>query len=80
MISHYRVKVGRHQGKIGVMIGRFCDPSYNDIQLQFSDGSRGMMSYDDVEPIEVLAEAERSAEELSKSSFRASDRVSPYYR
>lgn len=50
MKGRYRVKIsGRHHGKVGMMVGRFCDSSTNDIRLIFSDGSESWFSFGDVE-------------------------------
>ena len=48
----YRARHGSHAGQIGIMIGRFCDPSYNDIRLQFDDGEKIWFNFNDVSPVD----------------------------
>lgn len=40
-------------GRVGRMVGRFCDPSYNDIEL-LTDGERRWFRYGEVEFLERL--------------------------
>lgn len=46
----WRVVTGNHEGETGVCVGRFCDPSYNDYQLEFEDGSVCWYSRNKIEP------------------------------
>jgi len=48
MKSTYRVNSGKYAGQIGVMIGRVCDCSNNDIKLRFDDGSESWFVFRDV--------------------------------
>jgi hypothetical protein len=39
---------GVYKGKVGTIVGRFCDPSYDDIELLFEDGERRWFKFWDV--------------------------------
>jgi hypothetical protein len=47
----FRVVSGPHKGRVGAMVGRFSDPSYNDIELLFDDGARIWFKFRDVEKV-----------------------------
>jgi hypothetical protein len=44
----YTPRRGDFSGEKGVMVGRFCDPSYNDIQLEFPCGKRRWFRFEEV--------------------------------
>lgn len=44
--ARYAVMVWGEE-KVGIMVGRHCDPSYNDIELLFPDGSRGWFGFEE---------------------------------
>ena len=52
----------RYRGEVGVMVARFADPSYNDIQLEFSDGARLWFHVADVEKVTPAALQRAQAE------------------
>lgn len=52
--SFYRVtNAFGHAGRIGEMVGRKADPSYNDIELLFPDGQRRWFRFGEVEKVDA---------------------------
>jgi hypothetical protein len=47
----YRVLNGPYKGRIGETVGRFLDPSYNDIELMFGGGQRVWFRFGEVEKV-----------------------------
>ncbi len=51
--SYYSPDHGDHKGQTGLMIMRFCDPSYDDIGLRFNDGEERNFHFRDVTKVEM---------------------------
>lgn len=47
----FRVRAGDLAGRVGEMVGRFCDPSYDDVELEFDRGVRRWFRMRDVEAV-----------------------------
>jgi hypothetical protein len=51
-MKYFKVTTGPYKGRAGVQVGRYCDPSYDDIELMFDSGVRVWFRARDVERAE----------------------------